>query len=339
MTPAELKALIPILHTQKFAGQSDAALLALVRIYAALYNMVATNALDEEYGAREIYAKKLAALFDALCRRTAKQTNVAQRAELLYAMFYIVRGTTLGGDPKREERCFELANELLSDTLSGATIATLPLAASTYPLLKCLAVYLYPCPAEDDPWLLIFKQQISAWASELDATGHWPQLSTAEALQRLILLSMHSYMFLDESHDDAIRLAHTAYCTLASIDKQAATGVAENGVAEVWATLSTHPAGHATTHLSPESLHLCNLLYEAAMQGAVYLVDKQLSNDIADLLDRSQLLDHQNSHQHVHCPTDSDETLFCLGITTDNLCTRITDAAQEEMMEKIQTKL
>ncbi|MEG0806729.1 MAG: hypothetical protein RR410_00090 [Alistipes sp.] len=47
-----------------------------------------------------------------------------------------------------------------------------------------------------------------------------------------------------------------------------------------------------------------------------------------------QTLDHQNSRQHAYCPTASDETLLGFGISADNLCTCISDAVQEEIMEK-----
>ncbi|MEG1886311.1 MAG: hypothetical protein RR182_08540, partial [Alistipes sp.] len=154
MTSAELKALLPTLHDQEFAGLGQEALLAYVQIYAALYNMVSTNALDEEYGRREIYARKLDGLFDALCHCYATQTQFAKRAEMLYAMFYIVHGTTIGGDPKREERCFELADSLLNDWMSEDGLPSERLSgnarhqpdAAFHSLLKCLAIYLYPCP-------------------------------------------------------------------------------------------------------------------------------------------------------------------------------------------------
>lgn len=57
MTVSELKAILPQLQSLRFHTVSDEGLIVYTRSYAALYNMVSVNALDNEFGAREIYRK------------------------------------------------------------------------------------------------------------------------------------------------------------------------------------------------------------------------------------------------------------------------------------------
>lgn len=72
MTVSELKAILPQLQSLRFHTVSDEGLIVYTRSYAALYNMVSVNALDNEFGAREIYRKKLDSLFASLSRRYGK---------------------------------------------------------------------------------------------------------------------------------------------------------------------------------------------------------------------------------------------------------------------------
>lgn len=103
MTVSELKAILPQLQSLRFHTVSDEGLIVYTRSYAALYNMVSVNALDNEFGAREIYRKKLDSLFASLSRRYGNLQGIGLRAEAVDAMLHILNDTgCIVGRQKRD---------------------------------------------------------------------------------------------------------------------------------------------------------------------------------------------------------------------------------------------
>ena len=87
MNSTSLKQLLPQLKAQKFAGKSDDELIAYIRIYYALYNLVSVNSLDSEYGEAAIYKRKLTTLYRTLRTRFTKRTTLSEKAKILDALY------------------------------------------------------------------------------------------------------------------------------------------------------------------------------------------------------------------------------------------------------------
>ena len=117
MTVSELKAILPQLQSLRFHTVSDEGVIVYTRSYAALYNMVSVNALDNEFGAREIYRKKLDSLFASLSRRYGNLQGIGLRAEAVDAMLHILNDTGCIVGRQKRDLCFELFDELTADEI------------------------------------------------------------------------------------------------------------------------------------------------------------------------------------------------------------------------------
>ena len=155
MTVSELKAILPQLQSLRFHTVSDEGLIVYTRSYAALYNMVSVNALDDEFGAREIYRKKLDSLFASLSRRYGNLQGFGLRAEAVDAMLHILNDTGCIVGRQKRDLCFELFDELTKSYLFDFDETAYDHNAlyGVMRLIYQFLCWLVPEDAENDPWL------------------------------------------------------------------------------------------------------------------------------------------------------------------------------------------
>jgi len=289
MTVNELKAILPELQFLRFDPKSsDARLFAYLRTYAAVHNLVFVNALDEEFGARTLYREKLDLLYGLFRHRYARRSSVAIRAELLLAMFSILRDVDFTVDRRKEGGCIRLADRLVSEYL--ADFRKMPVNSDElFGIMKLVLVCLYGMVEEAGepvhPWLAFFRENLAEWAEELCTDGHWSGLSKYEALQRMQLLEMNSYMMLDGRYNEEIRAAYDFYC-------------------------SPQVVPHDNTAiLSSHEIRYYGLMYELIQIGDFPSAERQL--DAIACLMESQL---------DHFLPESDDFQICRSIVIDRCC-------------------
>ena len=304
MTAKALKELLPMLQGKRFHTESIEGLIAYARIYAALYNLVSVNALDEEYGDRSIYRKKLQSLFSYLHRRYEEQSNAALRAETIGAMLYILNDTGCIYDRQKNDLCFNLFSELAEGYLSDFDENSYDPNA-LYGVMRLIyefLCWLVPEDAKDDPWLGFARRRIATWASELDPDGGWLNIGDEEVLQRIILMSMNSYMQLDSRYDDAIHRAYSYYCVSRQLQFRRAK------------------------ELSADEIRYYARMYDTIQQSTVEDPGRQTYlNDIAKMLET----------QIPHFPAKSSEAQLCHSIAIDNRCNRIANKVQAQMWASV----
>ena len=300
MTVKMLKELLPILQGKRFHTVSNEGLIAYVRIYAALYNLISVNALDKEYGDRNIYRKKLQSLFSYLLCRYKEQPGIALCAKTIDTMLYILHDTDCIYNQQKNIICFNLFGELTEKYLSDFDETCYDHNA-LYEIMRLIYEFLswlIPKDAKNDPWLEFNRHWVTAWASELDRNGTWKNINDKEALQRIILMSMNSYMLLDNRYDDTIHSAYSYYC------------------------VSQQLQFCRTMRLSLDEIRHYTLMYDTIQQSAVHDSGNRVYlNDIAKLLET----------QIPHFPAKSEEAWLCRSIMIDNLCNHIADKTQTQM--------
>lgn len=268
----QLKAWLPSLCAiRPKVSDSPTRLLALARIYAALYRLVSVEARDAEFGDRVGYTHLGDHLFRILLRKAKRTANPAERAALVSTSFYLTSETTLAYNVKRDNTSREAVIHLLADHED---------ALEEPSILHSLTNFFYPKAEADDtdPWFIALKQTIRHWAETLSANGNWPEIPTDVALSRIEVMNRNSYMLLDEAYDTEIQKAYSYY----------------------------------KTHQSEKNMPLSTLarLYDVAMQGNAYPVDRETACSVADLM---------ATRTKAH-PEGSDEKTLYLSIEVDRLC-------------------
>ena len=80
MTPSELKQMLAEIRAIPLTpALSDDALSALTRIYVSVYNMIAGDGTDDEYGDRKVYERGLDRLYDLCRERGNRMTDALHR--------------------------------------------------------------------------------------------------------------------------------------------------------------------------------------------------------------------------------------------------------------------
>ncbi len=216
MKTYELKKLIPFLYRWNFEGMSTTMLLSCVRMYISLYNLITVNGLDEEYGDRTQASACLKQLFVQLHRRYRRAKQVTEKARLLRALYTIATGTAFVAANKDEDTCHRYASQLIADYLEqNADESQAFDEEACRAMLYIVDAYFYMNIDEDDPEpeFLSFRRHLDRWVEEWSEEGSWSSLSLEAALQRIELLNMNSYMFLDSRHDETLRSAYHHYST------------------------------------------------------------------------------------------------------------------------------
>lgn len=134
-------------------------------------------------------------------------------------------------DFRQMDRWYAAAERAIESSFASAESDGLVRTA----LCRCLTCYFYQSPtAREDEWYTYLTTTADDWTATLSPAGHWEDLPLAEALERIEVLNRISYMMLDHSRDEAIRLAYTGYAVRVATLSPAPTAVLER-----WYTLCT----------------------------------------------------------------------------------------------------
>ncbi|WP_251623286.1 hypothetical protein [Odoribacter lunatus] len=302
MTTQELRRQLPGLQNRQIDDAwSDAAVIAHVRIFTALHNLVVLNALDDEFGDRKMYSAKLDALYDLLRQRYVCRTSFVGRAEILESMISVVCDNGFIIDEEKRSVNEQLAGELVSSYLDNYDENKYD-SEEFFAVMKLLLICMYGMVDEEDeelhPWITFIRAKFAVWAEELNKDGYWQGISDIEALQRLKLLDMNSYMFVDDSYDKEIQKGYVHYCAGRDIP---------NHVSEI---------------LSPDWLRAYALQYEFIHEGSFNLWE------YAGRLDRIVGL---LETQIARLPIDSDEALYYCSLAVENSCRNVSLEYQKQL--------
>ncbi len=303
MTTQELRQQLLALQGISFdARWSDTALIAYTRIFTALHNLVFLNTLDNEFGDREMYRAKLDTLYGLLHQRYTCRTCFISQAAILDAMISIVCDNGFIIDEEKRA-----VNEHLSDGLVSCYLSCFNEdnyePEEFFSVMRLLLICMYGVVDWEDeephPWMTFIRRKFAAWAAEINKYGYWQVISDIEALQRLKLLDMNCYMFLDDSYDKEIQQGYIYYCEKRNFP---------NAQSEI---------------LSPDTLRSYALQYEFIRQGSFNLWE------YAGRLDRiAELLEAQTAR----LPATSDKALYYRSLIIENCCRNVTREYQKQLI-------
>lgn len=216
MTFSDLKKLLPDLQSKKFFGLNDNQLLAFVRIYSSIYNMIVANGVDAEYGRREIYQERLHSLCDIFIRRVYNRETLWEKSKLLYAAFWILYNVDLTVNREREEECLKLNQQVVDAFFEKVQRKKDVDFMETFWVMRMMFIQLYGYVDEggEQPRTLTFiRHRLAEWQKELDEKKDcWvEEVSVKEALLRMMLFAMNSIMLLDFTYRERITKTFAYY--------------------------------------------------------------------------------------------------------------------------------
>ncbi len=290
---SQLRALLPTLqHITPLTSDSAMRLLALARIYVALYGMIVTNDADDEFGDRSEYTSKADILFRIMLHKADKTRDLAKRSELVSALFTLTEGTSFIRDEKRMSICYNAVIRLMQDYKQSNNNNPLIQAS----ICRCLIPFFAPEKVEDDEWFILLYSTINDWISSQSANGNWTDLSPTVALKRIEVLNSYSYAFLDHTFDVCVQQAYDFYRTHISTRRD------------------------RETFTSKEQLQILGQLYGMSKQGNTCPIDWKLADKIADLMEQ----------QCKAYPFGSDGWLYCSSFLVEDWCNKIIEILQTE---------
>ena len=296
MTPDQLRELFPRLRDESFADASNGRLLSWARIYISLYNLVAFNSLDAVYGDRKIYRRKIDTLFRMLQNRCGSERDAVLRARMIQAMFSLVCGIVAPVDFKKKAAYCTAADALVRDHLQTGSRNLLEETV----VCQCITDLLYPGPDSGDEYFQYHQACIAAWVGSMASDGSWQDVPVDIALERIGAMNRNSYMFLVKSCDRQIRQAFEYYRKL-------------------------FPIPSDPGNFDANSLPVLGRLYDVAMQGNAYPIDRDLTPRIVLFMQEYGAL----------LPCCADTWYFCTSYTVKAACQQITDLLQSEIMQHI----
>lgn len=306
MNVRELKRLLPEFQSKSFQGISCLKIQSYAQIYLSIHNMVFVNSLDDEYGRREIYRRKLETLVDILLRRCRRDgITEEEQVRILDTVFYVLYNSSVTIDRETEDYCWERASDLIEHYRPRLEDEKAE-SSDVYLVMRLIFYDLYGVEAADgeacSDTLQTVLRHLEHWVAGLDAEGHWEGLSEKDALWRISLLCMNSYMQGDDRFDEPTRRAFDYYC----VRPLASMGEAEE------------------RRLSDEELRRWGHRYAVMQQSGICDPKIPLYMDsIAGFLERQQ----------EHLPDTSFEYMFCSGIAIDSLCRRLTEEVQNSLFK------
>ena len=305
MKEEEFKQQLSVLQNLDIQGLRDEDIPSYVRVYYALYNLVSVNALDAEYGDRKVYLEQLNALSGLLEKKYEESNDIADKARYMDILYFILHATSFSINREKEDLYWDQSVALIDQFLEiYGPDDTNPTAL--YPILRLIFVVWSGLEDDDDaalpPHLDFAYQQIEKWMNELDPQGRWNQLSNHDALRRISVLSMNSYMMLDRQYDDLLNQLIQTY-----------------GLHELEATSITIDEAHLI-----EQINYYTLLYDVLQQSPLTAPDyNQYLRIIAERMERIGEDNHLSSSL----------SLKCKAIAIDAECWKISEEAQMELFE------
>lgn len=269
---------------------SDSAVSSLMKIYAALHNLVVTCSLDDTYGDRKTYGAAIDRLYHICRRRCSKRYSFERRSRMTSVLYDSLYGTCRDPGSDKVESCCKYGTDLISTWFAAAQ-------GLEYDVLRNIAYRYYPVPEEDrnDKAFRYFTGRIAAWTAELDGHDEWTDVPEDEALQRVDILCRNSYMFLDGTHDRQIERLYDRY------------------YAQITGRLA------AQAGMTVDDCRTLALLYELAM----YCMP------CGDSYDKAAHIVQLAQEKMRTLPEDSDAQLICRAVCIDRLCMRKGQEIQE----------
>lgn len=279
----KLKTLLPALQSiVPLASDSTMRLLALARIYTAIYGMIVTNDADDEFGDRSEYTSKADKLFRIMLHKADKTRDLAKRSELVSALFTLTEGTSFIRDEKRMNACYNAVIRLMQDYEQNND--TNPLIQAS--ICRCLIPFFAPEKVEDDEWFILLYSTLNDWIDSQSANGSWKDLSPTVALRRIEVMNSYSCAFLDHNFDVHTQLAYDFYR----------------------AHISTHRGQE--TFISKERLQILGELYGMSRQGNTCPINWELANKVTGIMEQ----------QCKAYPFGSDGWLYCGSLLVEDWC-------------------
>lgn len=293
MTPDRLNILLSQVSDRKFAGMTTDALLAVARIYVALCNLVSCHDLDAVYGDRRFYHRKLDALFPILHNRLDEEVDVMRRGRIIRAMFDLVCDPIGAIDFRKKTLCCAVADSYVRDFLK--TNGEDPLEQVS--VCDCIISLLYPDPDSGLSYMNYLQKCISEWISDQQSDGSWAGAPAETALARIEMLNRNSYMLLDKCYDDAVRRGFDYY-------------------------RNSLPIPEEMENFDPTYLSTLGRLYDTAMQGNAFAMDKALAREIAEFM-----------HTYSQSMIDrNDDWFYCISHVVHHHCIDLADRLQNAML-------
>ena len=275
---------------------SDNAIASLMKIYAALHNLVVTCSPDDTYGDRRIYGAAIDRLYRICRRRCSKRYSFARRSRMMSVLYDSLYGTCRDPGSDKVEGYCKYGTDIIS-TWFGRYAMTTAAQGLEYDVLRNIAYGYYPVPEEDrdDKVFRYFAGRVAAWTAELDGHEEWTDISEGEALQRVDILCRNSYMFLDGTHDRQIERLYNRY----------------------YARITGRLAAQAD--MTVDDCRTLALLYELAM----YCMP------CGEGYDKAAHIVQLAQEKMRALPEDSDAQLICRAVCIDRLCMRKGQEIQE----------
>lgn len=297
--PETLSQLLPLLPEIPAAPLSEMRFSALGRIYIALHNLVADNDLDDEYGDRAEYRRRIEALTVAGWQSYPLLTDFEARGRMLHMLFSLTYEPFAVAAEGRETACIHAAEALVEEFLDGESTAPRATPASDprglADAMRCAADLASPGMVRKATYKRWFQRHIAAWAFALGEDGTWPQLPCDDALRRIGLMNRDSYMFPGSPYDARIRRAYDHYRFEIDVPQ--------------------HPE-----ELDRKQLRDLGLLYEVAIQGNVWKPEPVRTARIIAFL--------RNAASQL--PAEDDMWVYCLAFAVRDQCEQINVRIQQE---------
>ena len=195
------------LRNVRFSGASCSDLSSYSRIFTSLFPVFSSGSFDMSSGLHLLYNERAKSLCDALLCACRSRCDLREKAELLCCLFSLQPCLSFSTDTLLRKHCLSLSSELFSYFLCSDKDDE----SLTRIMLKAICLSQYPAPIEDSAAYLFFRQTLSEWAVDMLADGSWTGVLMPDGLERLLLLNMNSYMFLDKRYDDKIRSCYSYY--------------------------------------------------------------------------------------------------------------------------------
>lgn len=279
---------------------SDNAVASLVKIYAALHNLVVSCNLDDTYGHRRIYGAAIDRLYRICRRRCTKRYSFARRSRMTSVLHDSLYGTCWGLGSDQLESCCKYGYDIIS-TWFGR-YATTAARKSEYDVLRNIADLYYPVPEEDrnDKAFRYFTERIAAWTAGLNEYDEWTDVPAAEALRRIDILGRNAYLYFDEAEDRRIeRLYDRCHARIVG-------GLAKR------------------TDMTADDCRTLSLLYDVAEYVRRKVDDDKAAHIVQLAQEKMRTL-----------PEDSDSYLICRAVCIDRLCMQKGQEIQERIFSNI----
>lgn len=290
MKTEPLQSLLPgVLRTRPDVCSSTDWLLSLCRVYTSLYDLVATNDLEKEFGRRTEYAERADELLHVLLLKITSTDEPALRSALISATYALICGTTFAAGTKLDD-CREQTVRLFYDYAD----ADEPHGLVRTGICRCISDMLCPEIPEGDACFRFFRTSVRKWAGALSAVGCWAGIPFDVALERIEVMNRNSYMFLDRTYDGAVKRAFEYYRQRLTVPRD--------------------PGNFDECYL-----RTLGRLYDVALQGNAYAPDTVLAGRIARFMgDYARMQPERN-----------DEWLYSTSYVVHNLAGEIAGQLQQ----------